>query len=123
MRKSKILIIDDNEKHNEVMKDLLLGSGFKKVEIALDGESGFKKCKKGKFDLVIIDTVLPGIDGFEVCRKIRKTFSKTKPRIIVMTGYVDAINAIKARELGADDYVVKNSDFSLLFKAIKKILK
>ncbi len=118
----KILLIDDNMKHDKVMKDLLEESGYPDVVIATSGEDGVKKAKALMPDLVIIDTLLPGIDGFETCRKIREDAGRDKPKIVMMTGYIDAIDAVKAREMGADDYVVKTSDFSLVINVMKRLI-
>lgn len=118
----KILVIDDNTKHDAIMKDLLEKAGYWDVLIAETGEDGVKMAKSERPDLIIIDTVLPGINGFEACGRIRKNSGKDRPKIIVMTGYVDAIDAVKARESGADDYVVKTSDFSILLSTIRSLV-
>jgi len=118
----KILIIDDNKEHNTVMSDLLEHSGYKNILVANSGEDGVKKAKNSSPDLVIIDTVLPGIDGIEACKRIREYFRDEKPKIIVMTGFVDAIDAVRAREAGTDDFVVKTTEFGLLLESIKKLI-
>ena len=79
-----------------------------------------KKIKEGKPQLVLLDLILPGIDGFEVCRQIREKL-KEGTKIIVMTGSIDAVDAVKARKFGADDYCVKTSDASTFIEAVKKL--
>ncbi len=115
----KILIIDDNEQDRKIMKRLLGKAGFREIIMAENGEEGIKKAEQDKPDLVIIDTLLPGIDGFEVCGKIRKAQGPITPKIIIMTGFVDAVDAVKARQMGADDYTVKTSDYSSLVESVQ----
>ena len=79
---SKILIVEDEESIAELEKDYLELSGFE-VEIENDGEAGLKRAMSEEFDLFILDLMLPGVDGFEICKKIRET--KNTP-IIMMIG-------------------------------------
>ncbi len=116
----KILIIDDNEQDRKIIGRVLAKAGFKNVSAAETGEDGVKRAKSEKPDLIVLDTVLPGMSGFETCREIRKSLSSKQVKIIITTGAVDAVDAGKAREAGADDYVVKTSNFSYLVEAIKK---
>ena len=67
---SKILIVEDEESIADLEKDYLELSGFE-VEVANDGQTGLEKALSGDFDLVILDLMLPGVDGFEICRKVR----------------------------------------------------
>ena len=76
---SRILIIEDEKAIAELEKDYLELSGFE-VEVEEDGEKGLLKALNGEFDLFILDLMLPGIDGFEICRKVRET--KNTPVII-----------------------------------------
>lgn len=115
----KILIVEDNEQDLKIIKRVLSRAGFKEIVTAETGEEGVEKARLEKPGLVVLDTVLPGIDGFAACREIRKTQKPKTMKIIVTTGAVDAVDADKARSAGADDYVVKTSDFSYLLKAIK----
>ena len=71
MRK-KILVVEDEKNIAELERDYLEANGYE-VEIALDGKSGLDRALESDFDLVILDVMLPGIDGFEVCRQIRKS--------------------------------------------------
>ena len=119
--KRKILIIEDNEQDRVVMKRFFHAAGFEDVLFSADGEEGVKKAEIEKPDLVITDTMLPGIDGFEVCQKLRSSDIYKGTKIIVMTGLIDSVDAVKARRLGADDYCVKTEDYSYLIEAAKKI--
>ena len=88
---------------------------------AKNGKEGLEKAKKELPDLVITDTVLPGIDGFEVCRQIKQK-EALDTKVIVMTGVIDAVDAVKAREMGADDYCVKATDGKPLVGAVKNLM-
>ena len=118
----KILIIDDTDTDRKIVIRYLNRAGHDNIITAGTGEEGVEKAASEKPDLVITDTNMPGIDGFETCRKIREASGKVTPKIIVTTGAIDAVDAIKARKAGADDYCVKTSDCSQLLTAVKNLL-
>jgi two-component system response regulator MtrA len=117
----KLLIIDDNVQDQKVFKRYMLQVGFQNVLFADNGEKGVEMVKAEKPDMVILDTELPGIDGFETCRRI-KEIGGGQTRVIVLTGQIDAVDAGKARQNGADDYCVKTADCLPLLEAVRKIL-
>ena len=100
---SKILIIEDEESIADLEKDYLELSGFE-VEIAGDGTTGLDKALNEEFDLIILDLMLPGTDGFEICRKVREV--KNTP-IIMVSAKKEDIDKIRGLGLGADDYMTK----------------
>jgi DNA-binding response OmpR family regulator len=100
---SKILIIEDEEAIAELERDYLELSGFK-VELASDGEEGLKMALSNSYDLYILDVMLPGVDGFEICQQIRK--EKTTP-ILMVSARKEDIDKIRGLGLGADDYITK----------------
>ena len=100
---NKILIIEDEEAIAELEKDYLELSGFT-VEIENRGDTGLKKALEGDFNLFILDLMLPGMDGFEICRKIREV--KNTP-VILVSAKKDDIDKIRGLGLGADDYITK----------------
>lgn len=100
---SEILIIEDEEAIAELEKDYLELSGFG-ITIENDGEKGLELALKKDFDLVILDLMLPGTDGFEICRQIRQ--NKDLP-IIMVSAKKDEIDKIRGLGLGADDYMTK----------------
>ena len=100
---SKILIIEDEEAIAELEKDYLELSGFT-VEIENRGDTGLQRALEGDFDLFILDLMLPGMDGFEICREIRK--AKNTP-VILVSAKKDDIDKIRGLGLGADDYITK----------------
>lgn len=112
-----VLVVDDNPDVRKLIGDLLIGYGYKVIEAA-NGQEALKAVHQRKPDVILLDTVLPYIDGNEVCRQIKK-MEGMDAKVIVYTGHVDAVDAEKAREAGADDYVVKTSDLACLLEAIK----
>ena len=100
---SRILIVEDEEAIAELEKDYLELSGFG-VEIENNGETGLKRALEEEFDLLILDLMLPGVDGFEICRKVREV--KNTP-IIMVSAKKDDIDKIRGLGLGADDYITK----------------
>ncbi len=99
----KILLIEDEISIAELERDYLELSGFE-VEIAGDGSEGLSRALKEDFDLFVLDLMLPGMDGFEICRRIRE--SKNTP-IIMVSAKKEDIDKIRGLGLGADDYITK----------------
>ena len=117
----KILIIEDSPATASLLKSAFDKEGYEALT-AKNGKEGLEKESNEKPGVVIIDTLLPDINGFEVCRKIKESRGKAAPKVIVMTGNVDAIDAVKARSAGADDYLAKTSDLSPLVDAVKGLI-
>ena len=112
---SKILIIEDEEAIADLEKDYLELSDFE-VEIEHTGDMGLQKALEKDFDLVILDLMLPEMDGFEVCRKIRE--EKNIP-ILMVSAKKDDIDKIRGLGLGADDYMTKPFSPSELVARVK----
>ena len=112
---SRILIIEDERTIAELEKDYLELSGFE-VEVANDGEVGLKKALTEECDLIILDLMLPGVDGFEICRQVRA--EKNTP-IIMVSAKKDDIDKIRGLGLGADDYMTKPFSPSELVARVK----
>ena len=112
---SKILIIEDEEAIADLEKDYLELSEFE-VEIENSGDTGLQKTLTGDFDLVILDLMLPGLDGFEVCRRIRE--EKNIP-ILMVSAKKEDIDKIRGLGLGADDYITKPFSPSELVARVK----
>ena len=112
---SKILIIEDEEAIADLEKDYLELSGFD-VEIETRGDRGLTAALQKDFDLVVLDLMLPGIDGFDVCRKIRE--QKDIP-ILMVSAKKDDIDKIRGLGLGADDYMTKPFSPSELVARVK----
>ncbi len=112
---NRILIVEDEETIAELEKDYLELSGFE-VEVATDGEEGLSKALGEEYNLFILDLMLPGVDGFEICRKIRE--EKNTP-IIMVSAKKDDIDKIRGLGLGADDYMTKPFSPSELVARVK----
>ncbi len=112
---SRIFIIEDEETIAELEKDYLELSGFE-VEIENDGAAGLERSLKEDFDLFILDLMLPGMDGFEICRRIREV--KNTP-ILMVSAKKEDIDKIRGLGLGADDYITKPFSPSELVARVK----
>ena len=112
---SRILIVEDEESIAELEKDYLELSGFE-VEIENSGDVGMDKALKEDYDLLILDLMLPGVDGFEICKKVRAV--KNTP-IIMVSAKKDDIDKIRGLGLGADDYITKPFSPSELVARVK----
>lgn len=112
---SKVLIIEDEIAIAELEKDYLELSGFE-VETESDGTVGLKRALSEDFDMYILDLMLPGIDGFEICKQIRE--EKNTP-ILMVSAKKDDIDKIRGLGLGADDYITKPFSPSELVARVK----
>ena len=112
---SKVLIIEDEVSIAELEKDYLELSGFD-VEIESDGARGLEKALASDFDMYILDLMLPGMDGFEICKRIREV--KNTP-ILMVSAKKDDIDKIRGLGLGADDYITKPFSPSELVARVK----
>ncbi len=112
---SRILIVEDEVAIADLEKDYLELSGFE-VEIENDGKSGLERALNEEFNLFILDLMLPGTDGFEICRQIRE---KKNTPILMVSAKKDDIDKIRGLGLGADDYVTKPFSPSELVARVK----
>ena len=111
----KILIIEDDADIAEIEKDYLALSGYS-VDIESDGNGGLYAALNGKYDLILLDLMLPGMDGLEICRRIR---DKTKVPILMVTAKVTDLDKIRGLGLGADDYIEKPFSPSVLVARVR----
>ena len=118
----KILIIDDEEHDRKAMSVVLEKEGYSDISCAETGRVGVEIAKSFKPDFIVIDVVLPDIDGFDVCKKI-KNIKGFKAKIIMITGHLDAVNAKKARASGADELIEKIPGFGNIVQTIANILR
>ena len=112
---SKVLIVEDEESIAEIEKDYLELSGFS-VVIEKDGTVGMAKALGEDFDIIILDLMLPGSDGFEICKRVREV--KNTP-IILVSAKKEDIDKIRGLGLGADDYITKPFSPSELVARVK----
>lgn len=116
---TRILIVDDETLLVKGLKYSLEQDGYE-IDAAYDGLEAYEKFKKGNYDLIILDLMLPGIDGLEVCQRMRE---KSQVPIIMLTAKGEDINKILGLEYGADDYMTKPFNILELKARIKAILR
>ena len=119
MAGKKVLIIDDTEIVRAMLHDLLEEQGYQ-VLTAETGEEGIDRAKEHRPEIILIDTKMPGIDGFETCRRIKQV-EGIEAKVVVMTADIDAVDTFKARQMGADDYCPKTKDFVPLLETIQNL--
>ncbi len=119
MPQNKILVVDDDKNICELLRLYLEKEGYN-VILAFDGKEGLDKFKSQNPDLILLDVMMPNIDGWQVCRKIRET---SDCPIIMLTAKSETIDKVLGLELGADDYVVKPFDAKEIVARIKAILR
>lgn len=112
---SRILIIEDEESIADLEKDYLELSGFE-VDIETDGTKGLARALQEPYDLYILDLMLPGVDGFEICKELRQ---KKNVPILMVSAKKDDIDKIRGLGLGADDYITKPFSPSELVARVK----
>ena len=115
----KILLIDDDYRHSELLKNYLSRYGMK-LDCLSDAEKGLKRFKISDPDLLLLDVMLPGKNGFDVCAEIRKT---SNIPIIMLTARGDVLDRISGLELGADDYIGKPFEPRELVARIQSFLR
>ncbi|MCK4836512.1 MAG: response regulator transcription factor [Candidatus Aminicenantes bacterium] len=118
-RKTKILVIDDDQKLNQLLTDYLKKFNFQ-VDAYTHPEKGIRAIKKEQPDLIILDIMLPDMDGFEVCKKIRQDYSVP---IIMLTARGEVTDRVVGLELGADDYLPKPFEPRELVARIQSVLR
>ncbi len=118
-KKTKLLVIDDDKKLCRLLKDYLEPMGYQ-VESEQDGDSGLKKTIEGNFDVIILDVMLPGMDGFEVLRKIRKV---SDVPVLMLTARGDEVDRIAGLEIGADDYLPKTFSVRELLARLRAVMR
>ena len=111
----RVLIIEDDEKITEIERDYLEANEFE-VELAANGNEGLEKSLANDYDLILLDIMLPGVDGFQICRSIRKV--KETP-ILMVSAKREDVDKIRGLGLGADDYIVKPFSPSELVARVK----
>ena len=117
--RERILIIEDEEAIRSILRELLLDAGYE-VEEAADGSEGIAKFRAGRFALVLLDLMLPGLDGYAVCEQIRRV---SDIPVIMLTALDGEDAQIKAFELQADDYITKPFSLRLVLMRIEAVLR
>ncbi len=116
----KILIVDDEDKTAAFLSNGLTENGFL-VDVAHNGQEGLELIHKNKYDLVVLDVMLPKLDGWAVMKQIRRSYPDM--RVLFLTACDDLEEKVKGLELGADDYLIKPFAFSELLARIRTLLR
>ena len=119
MANEKILVVDDDTNICELLRLYLTKEGYQ-VTVANDGEEGLEKFNQVKPDMVLLDVMMPKMDGLEVCRRIRKAGNTP---VMMLTAKGETFDKVLGLELGADDYVVKPFDTKEIVARIKAVLR
>lgn len=116
----RVLIVEDEPGLLLPLSDRLKSEGYE-VETAVDGESGESKAIEGAFDLIILDVMLPGKDGYDVCRELRKRSIATP--ILMLTARSQVVDKVVGLKLGADDYLTKPFEMIELLARVETLLR
>jgi two-component system phosphate regulon response regulator PhoB len=118
-----IVIVEDDAVIRAVLEMALQADGFTKVSSFARGDEGLDAIRRIKPDLVLLDVMIPGLDGFSVCSRIRETSVLSATRVIMLTARTQNEDVIRGLECGADDYVTKPFDRKVLLARIKAVLR
>ena len=116
----KILVVEDDNQIQELIVEFLSSQDYI-VDTANDGVEGYEKFKSGEYDLVILDVMMPRLDGHSLCKMIRNIDKEVS--IIFLTALGDEENEIKRFDLNADDYISKPFSFNILIKRVEAVLR
>src|SRR5579862_1644178 len=120
--KKRILLIEDEEDIAALIKLQAEVTGYK-LHVEVDGINGYRAIEREKPDLVILDIMLPGQNGFDVCRKMKANAELRNVPVIILTAKREELDVVLGLELGADDYVAKPFSPKVLFSRIKAVLR
>jgi DNA-binding response OmpR family regulator len=120
---TRILVVEDDPSIRMGLEDTLTAKGYQ-VEVVGKGGEGAEKAMSGRYDLVVLDVMLPDIDGFEVCRRIRQSRGPTRRVPVIMLSARGAeLDRVRGLELGADDYVTKPFSLMELLARVASVLR
>lgn len=121
MGKKRILIVDDEKDVCELISDMLKRDGYETLT-AFAGEEGLQKATGEQPDLVLLDIILPDIDGFEVLRRLRNSAETQKVPVVIVSGKADTASLFKAKDLKSNDYIIKPFTSQDLLRSIKRCI-
>lgn len=120
MMQHKVLIVEDDENIQQLVQLHLRDMGCM-TDVATDGEVGLEKALKNKYDLIILDIMLPGVDGLEICKEVRS--EKNYTPILMLTSRSEELDKVLGLEVGADDYLTKPFSIRELLARVKAIFR
>ncbi|MBF0566775.1 MAG: response regulator [Nitrospirae bacterium] len=120
--KKKVIVVDDEKDIVELLAYNLKKEGFE-VDYSYDGEDGLKKIKAGRFDLIVLDLMLPGIQGMDLCRRLKSSEETADIPIIMLTAKTEELDKVLGLEMGADDYITKPFSVRELLARVKAVLR
>ncbi len=115
----KVLVVDDNEDNANIIRDYLEARGYP-ITVAYNGDEAMAQFESVKPSLVLLDVMMPGMDGWQVCRQIKASPSARDVRVIMVTALQDWMDKRQAIETGADDYVEKPFELSKLAAVVER---
>src|SRR5689334_18490730 len=121
-QRKRILLIEDEEDIAALIKLQVEISGYK-LHVEVDGINGYRAIEREKPDLVILDLMLPGQNGLDVCRKMKNSMELKNIPVIILSAKGEELDVVLGLELGADDYVPKPFSPKILFSRIKAVLR
>lgn len=122
MHSERILVVEDEEALSDILRDALKRHGYK-IERAFDGDTGLEMAEKLLPDLIILDIMLPRMDGWEVCRRLKENKKTSAIPIILLTARRDEQDVVAGLDLGADDYIRKPFSLIELAARVRSVLR
>ena len=120
--KQKILVIEDEEYIQELLQYNLERNGYE-IQIEGDGKAGMEKALSGEFDLILLDLMLPNVNGIGICQAIRRNKKTVNTPVIMLTAKAEELDKVLGLEIGADDYVTKPFSIRELVARVKALLR
>jgi len=122
MKAGRLLLIEDDEDLTRILTLNLKDEGYE-VDSVGEGEQGYEKAVKGDYDLIVLDLILPGMDGLEICRRLRTEAGYASTPILILTARSSELDRVLGLELGADDYLVKPFSMKEFLARVRAILR
>ncbi len=119
----RILIVEDDATIRTILEMALLGAGYRHVTCASRGDEGLAEARRLRPDLVLLDVMLPGLDGFTIAARLRADAATAATRIIMITARTEPEDIVRGLEAGADDYVTKPFDRPVLLARVRAVLR